>query len=108
MDMGAIFAYVTAKDKEEARRIGMALLEERLAACINVMPGMESTYWWEGRLEEAQECVLLVKSDASRSEAIVRRVRELHSYSCPCVAIWPLTDGNPDYLDWIRKESTRA
>jgi periplasmic divalent cation tolerance protein len=108
MGMGAIFAYVTTKDQDEARRIGGALLRDRLAACINILPGMESSYWWEGKLENASECVLLIKSDASRADAIVGKVKELHSYSCPCVAIWPMTGGNPDYLDWIEKESTRA
>src|SRR5436190_15887933 len=106
--MGAIFAYVTTKDQDEARRIGEALLQGRLAACINILPGMESSYWWEGKLEKASECVLLIKSDASRADAIVRKVKELHSYSCPCVAIWPMTGGNMAYLDWIIKESTHA
>ena len=106
--MGAIFAYVTTKDKEEARRIGRALLDFRLAACINILGPIESAYWWEGKLEEGVECALLVKSDAANAEAIVDKVKELHSYSCPCVAIWPLTAGNPGYLDWIRKESARG
>jgi periplasmic divalent cation tolerance protein len=105
MDMGAIFAYVTTKDQDEARRIGRALVEGRLAACINILPGMESFYRWEGKLETAQECVLVIKSDASRAQDIIRMVKEMHGYSCPCVAIWPLTDGNSDYLNWIIHES---
>jgi periplasmic divalent cation tolerance protein len=104
--MGAIFAYVTTKDQEEARLIGRALVNSRLAACVNILPGMESYYRWEGKLETGGECVLLVKSDASRSKEIIAKIKELHSYSCPCVAIWPLSEGNPDYLNWITKEST--
>jgi periplasmic divalent cation tolerance protein len=106
--MPAIFAYVTARDREEALRIGRALVEERLAACANVLDGMTSVYRWEGRMEESAEAVLLVKSEAERAQAIVARVRELHSYSVPCVAIWPVPEGNPPYLDWIRKESGHA
>lgn len=107
MDMGAIFAYVTTRDQEEARRIGHALVDSRLAACINILPAMESYYRWEGKPETAQECVLLIKSDAARAADLIDKVKELHSYSCPCVAIWPLTDGNPDYLNWIIKESAK-
>ena len=106
--MAAVFAYVTAKDREEAERIGRALVEGRLAACVNILDGMRSIYRWEGQVQEASEAVLLVKTDDARSQAVVRKVKELHSYSCPCVAIWPLTDGNPDYLDWIRRESRDA
>jgi periplasmic divalent cation tolerance protein len=106
--MPATLAYITTKDREEALRIGRDLLERRLAACINILEGMQSVYWWEGRLEEARECVLLVKSDASRSEEIVARVKEMHSYAVPCVVFWPLTAGNPDYLGWIERESGHA
>lgn len=106
--MTAIIAYVTTKDREEALRIGKALVDERLAACANVMDGMQSIYRWEGRVEEASESVLIIKSVESRAQAIIDRVKSMHSYECPCVAIWPLTDGNPQYLEWIRKESGDA
>ena len=106
--MSAIIAYITAKDRDEALRIGKGLLESRLAACINILEGMQSVYWWEGKLEEARECVLIAKADASRQEEIVALVKELHSYSVPCVVIWPLTGGNPAYLDLIGKESGHA
>ena len=106
--MPALVAYITAPDREEALRIGRALLEGRLAACINVLEGMQAVYWWQGRLEEARECVLLVKSDASRRDAIIAKVKELHPYSVPCVVFWPLEGGNPDYLAWIGKESGDA
>jgi periplasmic divalent cation tolerance protein len=106
--MSVIFAYITTADRDEALRIGKALVEARLAACINVLGEIHSVYRWEGRMEESRECALLVKSDASRTDAIVSKVRELHSYACPCVAVWPVAAGNPDYLDWIRKESGDA
>jgi periplasmic divalent cation tolerance protein len=106
--MSALFAYVTAKDRDEALRIGKALVEERLAACVNVLDGMRSIYRWEGRVEEASEAVLIVKTASDRAQAVIDRVKELHSYDCPCVVFWPLSGGNPEYLDWIRKESSDA
>jgi periplasmic divalent cation tolerance protein len=69
---------------------------------------MRSIFRWEGRVEEASEAVLLVKTSADRSQAVLDRVKELHSYDCPCVVFWPLSGGNPDYLDWIRRESSDA
>jgi periplasmic divalent cation tolerance protein len=106
--MAAVLAYVTAPDREEALRIGRALVEERLAACINVLDGMRSIYRWEGRIEEAQEAVLLIKTEESRTQAVIAKVKELHGYDCPCVVFWPLSGGNPDYLGWIARESADA
>ena len=106
--MSAVFAYVTTRDRDEAQRIGRAQVESRLAACVNILDGMQSIYRWEGKLEEAAESVLLVKTDASRTQAVVETIKAMHSYACPCVAVWPLTGGNPEYLEWIRKESSDA
>jgi periplasmic divalent cation tolerance protein len=106
--MSALLAYITAPDRSEALRIGRALLEARLAACINVSDGMVSMYWWQGKLEEAAECVLLVKTSDARKEAVIAKVRELHGYAVPCVVFWPLAGGNPDYLEWIEKETGGA
>lgn len=106
--MSAILAYITAPDRSEALRIGKALLEARLAACINVIDGMHSAYWWQGRIEEADECVLLVKASAARQEAIIAKVRQLHPYTVPCIVCVPIAGGNPDYLEWIGKESGDA
>ena len=103
--MSVIFAYVTTSDREEALRIGRKLVEERLAACVNVLDGMHSVYQWQGRVEESKECVLLVKSRAVLVDAVIQRIKQLHSYSCPCVAILPVSGGNPEYLDWIREET---
>lgn len=108
MGMAAVFAYVTAKDREEAGRIGRALVEERLAACVNILDGMRSIYRWQDKVEDGAETVLLIKTDATRTQAVIDRVKQLHSYSCPCVVVWPLTGGNPEYLDWISRESRDA
>lgn len=104
MRMAALIAYITVPDRAEALRIGKALLESRLAACINILDGMESAYWWEGRIESARESVLLAKCSATRRDALTAKVRELHAYQVPCVVFWPLEAGNREYLDWIERE----
>lgn len=106
--MPALIAYITVPDREEALRIGRALLEERLAACINVLDGMQSVYRWQGALEEARECVLLVKSTSTRKEALAAKVKELHKYDVPCIVFLPLEGGSPEYLAWIERECGNA
>lgn len=101
----ARFVYVTASNREEAVRIGRALVEARLAACANVIDGATSIYRWEGAVQEDREAVLVMKSRASLIDALSARVRELHSYSCPCVVALPIDAGNPDYLAWIARET---
>jgi periplasmic divalent cation tolerance protein len=105
--MGACICYVTAGSREEALAIGRALVEERLAASVNVLDGTTSIYWWQGKLEQAQEAVLIAKTRAELFPALSARVKQLHSYDCPCVVALPIADGNPDYLAWIVAE-TRA
>lgn len=103
---GFCVCYVTAGSRDEALRIGRALVEERLAACANVHAGVGSIYWWQGRLEEAEEAVVVLKTRAELVPALTARVRQLHSYDCPCVVALPIEAGNPDYLDWIAAETT--
>jgi periplasmic divalent cation tolerance protein len=100
-----LFAYITCKDVADARRFGRILVEEQLAACVNVLPGMESIYRWNGRIESSQEAVLIAKTRAETREALLERVLELHPYETPCVVFLPAAGGNPDYLDWIARES---
>ena len=99
--MTANFVYITASDKAEALKIGRTLVEERLAACVNVIDNMTSVYWWEGTLEESAEVVLIAKTKQELVESVIRRVKELHTYSCPCIVSWPISAGNPEYLRWI-------
>jgi periplasmic divalent cation tolerance protein len=98
--------YMTASSREEARKIGRALVEERLAACANVIDGMESTYWWQGQLTEDREAVLIAKTRAELLPALTERVKALHSYSVPCVVALPILAGNPAYLDWLAAETS--
>lgn len=101
----AHFVYITASSKDEALAIGRVLVEERLAACINVIDGMTSLYWWEGKIEQGKEAILIAKTADENIEPLTARVKSLHSYSVPCVAAWRITDGNDEYLEWLRVES---
>jgi periplasmic divalent cation tolerance protein len=98
---GFVFIYITCRDKEEAEKIGRHLVEKKLAACINIFPEMHSVYWWEGKVESAEEAVLVVKTSKKLADKVTEEVRKLHSYSVPCVIALPVVSGNPDYLKWI-------
>ena len=96
--------YVTAGSEEEAVDIGRKLIEERLAACVNILP-VKSVYRWEDNIEEDAEVVMFIKTRASHSEKVIERVKSLHSYDVPCIVVLPIQQGNPEYLQWI-EEST--
>jgi periplasmic divalent cation tolerance protein len=95
------FTYVTTKDKAEAVKIGKALVEEKLAACVNILEGMTSIYFWEGKLNQEQECVLIVKTKALLIDKVIKQVKKLHSYSNPCVVSLPIENGSSNYLKWL-------
>ena len=97
---------VTCRDRAQARRIAKALVAERLAACVNVVPGVTSIYRWKGRVEAAGEVLLVIKSRAALAKKLAARVQALHSYSVPEVVTLPIVSGSAAYLSWVR-ESTR-
>lgn len=103
--MSSCLVYMTAGNAEEARRIGRALVSDRLAACVNIVDGMTSVYRWQGRIEEGQETILIAKTRRSLVAALTERVRGLHSYDCPCVVGVPIEGGNTEFLDWIEAET---
>ncbi len=100
----ALLAYVTCADHDQAQAIGRALVEERLAACVNLIPGMRSIYRWQGAIEEADEVVLIAKTAARHMPALAARVAALHTYSCPCVVALPIVAGAAGYLAWLGAE----
>jgi periplasmic divalent cation tolerance protein len=106
--MDACVIYVTAPAGDEAGRIARALVDERLAASANVVPRVRSTYWWNGRLEQAAEALILLKTRKALAERVIARVRELHSYVCPGILVLPVEAGNPAYLQWLAAETTPA
>lgn len=104
--MAARFIYITAANPEQARLIGEALVAERLAACANILSPMQSIYRWEGKIQRDTEAVLIAKTRAALVERVIARVRALHSYTVPCVVSLAVDAGNPDFLDWIDRETT--
>ncbi|HEY5959700.1 MAG TPA: divalent-cation tolerance protein CutA [Polyangiaceae bacterium] len=96
--------YVTAANQDEARRLGKACVVERLAACANVFPSMESFYHWEGELQTGSESVVILKTTREILPALTERLRELHSYSCPAIVAIPIEAGHGPFLEWIRSE----
>jgi periplasmic divalent cation tolerance protein len=101
----AVLLYITTPNTEMAEIIGRAVVEERLAACANILPGMQSLYHWEGAIETAQEAVLILKTVPALTDAATARVRELHSYTVPAILAIPAWPGNPAYFDWLRAET---
>ena len=103
--MDVYLVYVTVADVDEAERIARTAVTERLAACANVMDGIHSFYRWEGEVCDGKEAVLILKTTAERRCALQKRIKQLHSYTCPCIVFLPITDGNPDFLKWIADET---
>lgn len=103
--MSAVLVYMTAASLSEAETIGRTLVEERLAACVNMVPGMRSIYRWQGTIESATEIVLIAKTRQDLAPALLTRVKALHSYDVPCAVVLPIIDGLPDFLRWIDAET---
>jgi len=100
------FVYVTTENEEQAMTIARAVVGERLAACGNILPGMRSVYWWDGALLEAAEAVLILKTRRDLFDTLAERIRELHSYDCPCIVALPIAAGSAAYLEWISAETS--
>ena len=95
--------YVTARDKEEAKSIAKHLLEKRLIACGNIFP-IESLYWWEDKIEEDKEFVLIAKTLDERFNKVKEEIKAIHSYSTPCI-LKIGADANAEFLEWVKEET---
>ena len=104
--MPAVVIHCTCPDDATADRIATALVEERLAACVQRLPGLRSTYRWEGRVEQADEVLLLIKTAAARIPQVFDRVRSLHPHDVPELLALDVRDASPAYLDWVLAQST--
>lgn len=99
--MKTYLVYMTAADVAEAEKVGAALVEKRLAACVNVLDGIRSMFWWEGAVQKEQEVAFIAKTAEDRLEALKAEVRALHSYDVPCVVALPMEGGDAEFLEWI-------
>lgn len=95
---------VTVPSREEAEKITSALLEVRLAACVNIVPGVTSHFWWQNRIDSAEELLLVIKTRLSAVPALIETVKKNHSYTVPEIIALPIIGGSEDYLGWIEKE----
>ncbi len=103
--MPVVIAFCTCPDAGSAARIAAALVEERLAACVNRLPGVASTYRWQGRIEQADEVLLLIKTTAERLPALRQRLPQLHPHELPELIVVEAAGGLPAYLDWVAAET---
>ena len=99
------WVYMTAGSIEEAKNIGQKLVEQNLAACVNLLENMTSIYKWEDKLEEGQEVVMIAKTRKTLMPKLIETVNLLHSYDCPCILELLIQEGNPDFLKWILGET---
>jgi periplasmic divalent cation tolerance protein len=100
-----IMVYMTAASRSEAETIGRILVSERLAACINILGGVQSIYQWTGSVETSAEVALIAKTRADLFVKLSARVTALHSYDVPCIVAYPMTAGLPAYLNWLESET---
>lgn len=105
--MSVVSVYAVFADAEEAERIGRAVIEERLAACINILAPVRSIYRWKGSIETADEVAAIFKTHHWRSDALIARIAELHSYDVPCVVSWPIDKIVGSYADWVEDSVIR-
>ena len=92
----------TAASAEEGLVLGRRLVDEHLAACVNVVPAARSVFWWQGERQESDEALLMIKTRRDRYPELAQRIRELHSYSVPEILALPIDAGSPAYVDWVR------
>lgn len=100
-----ILILVTAKNKREAKKIAKSLLEARLIACANIVSGVESMFWWEGKVDSAKEVLLVLKTTTKNFSKCEKEILALHSYKTPEIISLPITKGNSAYLKWINQET---
>lgn len=100
-----VFIYTTYPSLAEADNAGHGLVEQRLAACVNILPGMVSHYWWEGAIERGEEVVMIIKTRALLVERVCQAVKQAHPYTTPAIVVLPIEGGDPAYLGWLLAET---
>jgi periplasmic divalent cation tolerance protein len=105
-DSGKVVVFVTTSSEEEAGKIAGLLLEKRKAACVSVVPRVSSRFWWQGKLDSAQESLLIIKTRAALVPELTDIVKKAHSYTVPEIVALPIVGGNEEYLDWVDRETS--
>jgi periplasmic divalent cation tolerance protein len=100
-----VVVFITVDSQKTAQKIADVLLTERKAACVNIVPALESHYWWQGKKESTQELLLIVKTQAKLLSKLIAIVKKHHPYSVPEIIALPVVGGNEDYLEWINRET---
>jgi periplasmic divalent cation tolerance protein len=104
----AVFVYTTYPSIVEAERAGRALVEQHLCACVNILPGMISHYWWQGTIERGEEVVMIIKTRSSLAEPVSKAVKEMHPYTTPALLVMPIESVDRGYFDWLMAETAPA
>ena len=105
--MSVVSVYCVFADSEEAERIGRTVIDERLAACVNILGSCRSIYRWQGAVETASEVPAIFKTGADAADALITRIAAMHSYEVPAITVWPIDKLLADYAEWV-EESTRG
>jgi periplasmic divalent cation tolerance protein len=100
-----LVVFITTSSYEEARKIADTLVDRNKAACVNIVPNVNSLFRWKGKIEEAEESLMVVKTRAELFPDVVSLVKSIHSYEVPEIIALPIVEGNPDYLEWLKKET---
>lgn len=96
-----IVAFITCSNKKEARNIAGQLIRNKIAACVNIVSSIESFFWWQGKVDQAKEALLIVKTKKTMVSKLIKKVRSLHSYQVPEIIALPIISGHKPYLNWI-------
>jgi len=99
-----VSVYAVFADMQEASRIGRSMVEEKLAACVNLLGECQSVYRWQGKVEDATEVAAIFKARADKAQTLMARIAELHSYDVPAIAVWPIDNAWPAYVAWVEAE----
>jgi len=99
------FIYITTSCLEEARAIGNELVSRRLAAGVNIIDSINSIYWWDGKIQDEKEAILIAKTKEVLVPELIEKVKSMHSYACPCIVSLPILDGSRMFLDWVIDET---
>ena len=101
--MKEIVVFITASNEDEAAKISRAVVEARLAACVNIVKDIRSIYSWQGKIEDEKEVLMILKTQKTLFDSLMKKVKELHSYTVPEIIALPITSGSEEYLKWLRE-----